>query len=325
MKWQHLGLFRCPHCGGALQNESRLLGEEDPLTCVSCDRSYPLLAGVPRLLLEPAAEDLTSRAFGLQWMSQHHGAFEKDTIYGETSEQEIQSFLDRFGITHPFMLGSRRILDIGCGSGRLTRSLGAYAPKAIIVGGDRSAAIFVAQERCRDLPNVVVAQMDLYAAPFPSGSFDLVYADGVLPHVPDPIAALRCLYNLVRPGGKMFVWVYPRQFSPYRFVRDILLRPYRFPRALQRGLCWFLGIPLFIGFKLWEPLHGPRRRSLREVVFMLNDNLTPEFQHRFTAQQLSREFEKLGCVEVGLLDPPVGVVGTKPGDFVQSDRDSVTS
>jgi SAM-dependent methyltransferase len=268
---------------------------------------------MPRLLIEAQSADRTARAFETQWRQQRRGAFEKDTIYGETAKEELQSCLDRFEIEAASQLESLRILDIGCGSGRLTRNLALYAPGALVVGGDRSAAATVAHERCRELPNVVIAQMDLHTPPFPSESFDFVYADGVLPHVPEPQVALESLHRLLRPGGKLFVWIYPRRFSPYRLVRDILMRPYKLPRALQWLLCWGLGLPLFVAFKFWEGFHGPRRRTLREVVFMLHDNLTPEFQHRYAPEEMAALFIRLGFVDVKLLDPPVGVVGRRRG------------
>jgi hypothetical protein len=104
--------------------------------------------------------------------------------------------------------------------------------------------------------------------------------------------------------------MYPRRFSPYRLLRDALGRPWRLPRALQRGIGWTVGVPLWAAFKLWEPLRGPRRRGLREIVFMLHDNLTPEFQHRRRPEELVQQLRALGCTDVRTLPPDTGVVAT---------------
>ena len=319
MKPQFLPFLRCPRCGGHL-GESNPRGTTTSLACTSCPHAYALLDGMPRLLVENGPEDRSATAFGRQWKKQQEGAFETDTIYGETTEQELQSFLDRFGIAGPRELGGLRILDIGCGSGRLTRSLALFAPDALVLGGDRSDAAGVAYRRCRDLPNAFVAQFDLAAPPFPPESFDLVYADGVLPHVPEPRAALQSLDRLLRPGGRLFAWIYPRSFSPYRLLRDLLFRPYRFPPTMQHALCWILGVPLYTAFKPWEIFRGPRRRGLREVVFMLHDNLTPQYQHRRTVSEFTQDFEQLGYTEVHALDPPVGIIGSKPAGVNKKER-----
>jgi SAM-dependent methyltransferase len=260
---------------------------------------------------EDAAQAATQNAFGRQWALREAGRYEQDTLYGETAADELQSCLDRFEIRSPNELAGRRILDVGCGSGRLTRNLALWAPAATILGGDLTNSARIAHARCKDVANARVLQFDLLRPPFRPASFDYVYADGVLPHVPSPEAGLASLDRLVRPGGRLFCWIYPRRFSPYRLARDFLRRADRLPVAAQRAIETAAGAPLWAAFKLWEIGHPGRRRSYREVRFMLHDNLAPEFQHRREPQEMAAEFEKLGYVDVRALDPPTGIVGTK--------------
>ena len=297
--------FICPRCSGVL------VASPDAVRCTACSRLFPVVDSMPVLLPEGVADDVTARAFARQWALRETGAFETETLYGESAAEELQSFLDRFGVRAAHELAGKRILDIGCGSGRLTRSLAEYAPAARIVAGDRSDAARVAARRCRGLANVRVAQFDLLQPPLPAGAFDLVYADGVVPHVPDADAALSALVPLLAPGGRLFVWIYPERFSPYRLLRDVLVRPYRFPRRVQRAICWGAGVPLWAAFKVWEPVRGPRRRSLREIVFMLHDNLAPEFQHRRRPEDMIAHLRALGCSDVRSVPPDTGVVATR--------------
>ena len=46
---------------------------------------------------------------------------------------------------------------------------------------------------------------DVHDLPFPSGSFDVVHAHQVLQHVADPVAALREMVRVCRPGGVVAV------------------------------------------------------------------------------------------------------------------------
>ncbi len=293
------------------------------MRCANCRAAYPLLGGMPCLLASREAVSVTAQAFARQWSLRESSQFEKETIYGETAEEELQSCLDRFEIRSGASLAGKAILDIGCGSGRLTRNLALYAPEAAIVGGELSDAAQIAFRRCAGLANVAVAQFDLMQPPLAPASFDYVYADGVLPHVPDPHAALARLASLVRPGGKLFVWIYPPSFSPYRLTRDVCVGSYRWPRALQVAASWGVGLPLHAAFKAYElstasgrdanrgSRRAPRRRSLREVVFMLHDNLVPQYQHRATPAALAAEFEGLGFTAVRHAEPATGIVGTK--------------
>src|SRR5262245_13974288 len=188
--------FVCPRCAGAFATV-----DPSAWRCTSCAARYRVADGMPVLLPGGIDEDITARAFERQWTLREQGAYEAETIYGETAAEELQSFLDRFAVHSPQDLAGRRVLDIGCGSGRLTRHLAEYAPQALVVGGDRSGAAYLAHRRCRDLANTRVAQLDLLQPPFAAASFDLVYADGVVPHVPDAEAALASLVRLVAPGG----------------------------------------------------------------------------------------------------------------------------
>ena len=47
--------------------------------------------------------------------------------------------------------------------------------------------------------------------PFAPASFDQIYSLGVLDHTPDPRKAFLELASLLKPGGRIAVWVYPRE------------------------------------------------------------------------------------------------------------------
>jgi SAM-dependent methyltransferase len=308
MRRELLELLACPRCNGGLEIGSGLL------RCKACGAAYSSFDGMPILFPNgQPAETATAAAFAKQWSLQSEGAYEQATIYGETSEQELQSFLDRFGLAAPAALAGRAVLDVGCGSGRLTQSLAMCAPEALVVGIDFSGSARLAFQRCRDATNALVVQSDLHHPPFVRGAFDFVYADGVLPHVPEPEAALAALDRVVRPGGRLFVWIYPRSWSPYRWMRDLLPVVRRMPVGAQRALEKVLGVPLWAAFKLYEPGRGARRRSLDEVLFMLHDHLAPEYQHRCTPDELAAAFARLGYQDLRHLRPDTGVAGTKPG------------
>lgn len=96
----------------------------------------------------------------------------------------------------------RRVLDVGCGDGRLA-SLYA-APEVVCLDGSEAA---VEAARARGLD----ARLgDAQALPFEDGSFDVVTASHMLYHVPDRGRALDEFVRVLRPGGR-FAGIYNAQ------------------------------------------------------------------------------------------------------------------
>jgi SAM-dependent methyltransferase len=65
---------------------------------------------------------------------------------------------------------------------------------------------------------------DITAIPAPDASFDVVLCTEVLEHVPDPLAALRELVRLVRPGGMIIItapFCSLTHFAPYHYASGL--------------------------------------------------------------------------------------------------------
>ena len=92
-----------------------------------------------------------------------------------------------------------RLLDVGCGPGTITADFAGRVAPGVVLGIDASAEI-VAQAQ-RDHPGVSFAFGDVYRIDVPDASFDIVHAHQVLQHLADPVAALKEMRRVVRPGG----------------------------------------------------------------------------------------------------------------------------
>ncbi|MDR0627182.1 MAG: class I SAM-dependent methyltransferase [Bifidobacteriaceae bacterium] len=84
------------------------------------------------------------------------------------------------------------VLDVGSASGTLTRDLAAKVAPGRVVGLDLAAdAVLAARQDPARPANLSYEVGDVYALPFPAGSFDLVHSHQVLHHLADPVAAIR--------------------------------------------------------------------------------------------------------------------------------------
>ncbi len=92
-----------------------------------------------------------------------------------------------------------QLLDVGCGPGSITADLSARLAPGRVLGLDSSADVIAAARR--DYPATEFATGDLYRLEFADASWDVVHAHQVLQHVSDPVAALKEMRRVVRPGG----------------------------------------------------------------------------------------------------------------------------
>jgi SAM-dependent methyltransferase len=83
----------------------------------------------------------------------------------------------------------RRVLELGCGFGRITRLLAETWPKADITALDLSPEQLTnARRYCRDCPTVFFRQYDFYSGqPLPGGDYDAVVAIEVFLHHPPEV------------------------------------------------------------------------------------------------------------------------------------------
>jgi SAM-dependent methyltransferase len=93
----------------------------------------------------------------------------------------------------------QRVLDVGCGPGSLTAELVARLGAEAVAAVDPSES-FVAAARAR-YPGVDVRQATAEALPFANATFDAALAQLVVHFMTDPVAGVREMARVTRPGG----------------------------------------------------------------------------------------------------------------------------
>jgi ubiquinone/menaquinone biosynthesis C-methylase UbiE len=111
---------------------------------------------------------------------------------------------------------SGRVLELGCGEGKLLRSIARQAPQLQLIGCD-----------VRDVaPADGAYEFRHMAAAIPAADqeLDAVIFSDVLEHVEDPDATLGELHRVIRPGGSLlgFIPLEGEVLSAYAFYRALL-------------------------------------------------------------------------------------------------------
>lgn len=101
--------------------------------------------------------------------------------------------------------GALRILDLGCGTGEITRRLAARYPQSTIDGVDiLEGNLALARRDSRDFgERVRYEQGDAFALKYEDASFDLVVCRHMSQAVPDFALVLAEITRVLKPGGRL--------------------------------------------------------------------------------------------------------------------------
>lgn len=118
-------------------------------------------------------------------------------LFNAFAAPELRALIAGLGI-RPGMA----VLDAGCGAGLATAWLAEHVGSAGLALGIDLAAAHARLARAA-APGVAVIQADLAAAPVRAASLDLVWCVNTINHLRDPLAGVRDLAALLRPGGRL--------------------------------------------------------------------------------------------------------------------------
>lgn len=258
-------LLRCPECGDELAREEELLRSR-------CGLWFPIVDGIPRIFVGPMRRiyatdfpdflrrhDLsadgaapvdgevrakleTRESFGYEWTHFHEML--------PDWEKNARFYFEPIGGAEA--LHGKLVLDAGCGKGR--HAFYALRSGARVVAVDFSRAVEVAKRNCEALPGErLFVQSDIMSLPFAPETFDVAYSLGVLHHLPDPEAGFRRVVALVKPHGRMLVYLYhalegePVKQALLRVVNLAREVTTRMPHELLLPLSKALGVALYAG------------------------------------------------------------------------------
>lgn len=127
---------------------------------------------------------------------------------------EIVEFIRADGIE----MRGKRLADIGCGDGIIDLGVLAKGEPELLVGYDvrpvdldrlRRLASEHGLDGMPDGQRLTFLQSEKTHVPSVSGSFDIVYSWSTFEHVDEPVAMFREIRRILKPGGVLFLQVWP--------------------------------------------------------------------------------------------------------------------
>ncbi|MFH1903645.1 MAG: class I SAM-dependent methyltransferase [Candidatus Omnitrophota bacterium] len=135
-----------------------------------------------------------------------------DQMAEQLEKPSKNHFIDRYnrkvaldGIRSKLVGENCCYLDMGCSSGHMLEEVLKNFPKVNAIGADYfSAGLLQCHQR---LPDIPLFQVDLVNCGFPEKIFDAATCLNVLEHIKDDTTALKQLFRIIKPGGKLVVTV----------------------------------------------------------------------------------------------------------------------
>lgn len=155
----------------------------------------------------------------------------KDLAFSETLREnsEIQNWiLNRNGWNAKtdlikYLENKKRILDGGCGNGRVTALLAQCADNESSIIGIDLVAAEVASENLSSFTNVEIFSADLLQNNEKFGKFDFIYCQEVLHHTDNPKLGFNNLVkNNLSDDGEIAIYVYKKKAPIREFVDDFI-------------------------------------------------------------------------------------------------------
>lgn len=131
------------------------------------------------------------------YMHDYDGALTKQVIMGRTADTHAAFLL-------PHLRAGMGLLDCGCGPGTITAGLAQATAPGDVIGIDlEEGQLELARENAAKLglSNLTFESCSVYELPYQDASFDAVFSNAMLEHLQDPMAVLKEMRRVLKPGG----------------------------------------------------------------------------------------------------------------------------
>lgn len=211
---------------------------------------------------DPSAER-TIADFNEQWTTYT----ENDGFYG--SGELFSDILEP--LLPPTDLNGATVADIGSGTGRIVSMIAEAGAKKIVAVEPAPGSFDVLRRNTEPFAERI-DYINEDGTGLPGGAWaDYVLSIGVIHHIPEPAPVIAAAHAALKPGGRIFLWLYGHEGNEaYLGITEPLRKvTVKMPHALLAGVCHVLTSALYIYVWCCRVLPLPMRDYMRGVISKL--------------------------------------------------------
>lgn len=239
----------CPRCKG------HIIKKDEFLVCQGCAAKYPLIQEIPVMLSEESISNVIKKDIQQFWGELYDAAYaDSDESMDKREFLNLLSNLEKMfqkrrhlAVTEmPIKnISGMEILDVGSGAGAHLALLALHGAKVIAtdITFDRVVATKKKLAMIDNSDEYFALQADAEELPFRDDSFDIVFSNGVLHHLPNTDTAIGEIFRVLKPNGKAIIMIYAKHSFYYwigLFLYQGIIRGnlFRHPNYLGRVTEW---------------------------------------------------------------------------------------
>jgi len=240
----------------------------------------------------------TSERFGYQWDKYNW----LDPLFKD-------QMLNWIGPLHPDDFEGKRVLDVGCGMGRLSYWALMWGAERVTAFDYDERSVARARKTLKEFKNAEVLFESAFEMKW-RDEFDLAFSIGVIHHLEHPKLAVENMVKALKPGGTFLIWVYGYEGFGWLLWFLNPLRKYvtsRLPLAFVHVLAYFFSVPWWLFMKIFKgPSSYFKQMSgfpfwfVHLVVF---DQLIPEIANYWTKREVQELVTGIGLREFEIYRP----------------------
>jgi len=150
--------------------------------------------------VEPRALGLAAQGSDLALESESYTHGHHESVLRSHRARNVANSADYL---RTYLTPGTSLLDVGCGPGTLTADLARLVAPGRVVGVDAAEEVLDTARAHSADEGVTVDYLvaNAYELPFEDATFDIVHAHQLLQHLSDPLAAIREMRRVTKPGG----------------------------------------------------------------------------------------------------------------------------